>query len=42
MMTAEDIEQYEQDLILCARCKHKPVDSEGAICGACVDEIDHN
>ncbi len=41
-MTAEDIQQYGQDLILCARCESKPVDKTGAVCGACVDEIDHN
>ena len=37
-----EIEEYEKQLILCARCERFPVDRKGAVCGACVDEIDHN
>jgi len=27
---------------LCPRCEENPVDKVGEICGACVDEINHN
>lgn len=41
---AELVNEYEEfeEPILCARCEGHTVNYKGDICGACVDEIDHN